>query len=109
MEKSHSGFVIVKNQLYQNFTGLSPVELNINDLTFSPEASDKSNSITVAMERSFAEKYEPASFQGMVLRSQLLALLHYKAYDDQEYVIPHQDMIRFYPKGLNTTKLFVSI
>ena len=83
------------------------MELNINNLTFSPQAS-KSDSIAVVMERSFTEKYEPASFRGLILRSQLLALLHYKVFDNQEHVLSHEEMIRFYPKGLNSSKLIVS-
>ena len=109
MEKTHSGFVIVKNHLYQNLAALSPMELNINNLTFPPQEIQRSDSITVAMERSFADKYEPASFQGLILRSQLLVLLHYKAFDNTDYVIPHEDMIRFYPKGLNSSTLTVSL
>ena len=108
MGKSHSGFVVVKNQLENNYTGLTPIELNINDLTFSPSASDKTHSYTVPSGRSSADIYEPASFRGLILRSQLLALLYYKAYDNGDNILSHEDMIKFYPKGLNSSTLTVS-
>ena len=100
--------MVVKNQLVSSYTGLSPIELNINDLTFSHGASDKTNSYTTPMERSSAEKYEPASFRGLILRSQLLAMLHYKVYNHSDKVLSHEDMIKFYPKGLNSSTLTVS-
>ena len=108
IEKSHSGFVVVKNQLENNYTGLTPIELNINDLTFSSGASDKTHSYTIPVERSSADKYDPASFRGLILRSQLLALLHYKVYDYGDKLLSHEDMIKFYPKGLNSSTLTVS-
>ncbi|KAI6660376.1 Chloride transport protein isoform X4 [Oopsacas minuta] len=107
IEKSHSGFVVVKNPLYNHHTGLSPVELNINNLTFSEVSNSFSASLTIPIERSSADKYEPASFRGLILRSQLLALLHYKVYDNPDRVLTHEEMIKFYPKGLNSSTLII--
>ena len=68
----------------------------------------RTDSIAINIERNIVEKYEPASFKGLILRSQLLALLHHKVFGDRDEVIPHEKMIEFYPKGLNHNTLTVS-